>query len=47
MPFIDLPLRLKPIGQVAPDFAAALMPQLVRSLGNLLFQTHVFVHMEN
>jgi len=47
MPFIDLPFRLKPIGQVASVFATVVAPKFMRSLGNLFFQAHVFVHLEN
>ena len=47
MPFIDLALRLKPIGQVAPEFATAPVPKFIRSLGNLFFQAYVLVHMED
>jgi hypothetical protein len=47
MPFIDLPFRLKPIGQVAPVFATAPVPKFIRSLGNLFFQAYVLVHMED
>src|SRR5205823_8989291 len=47
MPFIDLAFRLKPVGQVVSVFVTALMPKFMRSPGNLLFQTHIFVHMEN
>ena len=47
MPFIDLPFRLKPVGQFVSGFAIALVPQFVRALSNLFFQTDVFVHLEN
>ena len=47
MPFIDLAFRLKPVGQVVSVLATALMPEFICPLGNLFFQTHVFVHMEN
>jgi len=47
MPFIDLAVRLKPVGQVISVFVTALMPKFMRSPGNLLFQTQIFVHMEN
>ena len=47
MPLIDLAFRLKPVGQIAPVFATALLPELMRSLGDLFFQTNVFVHLKN
>jgi len=37
MPLIDLAFRLKPVGQIAPVFATALLPELMRSLGDLFF----------
>ena len=47
MPFIDLAFRLKPVGQVVSLFVTTLMPKFMRSPGNLLFQTHSLVNMEN
>jgi len=47
MPFIDFSFRLKPVGQVVSVLATTPMPKFIRSLGNLFFQAHVFVHMEN
>jgi len=47
MPFNDLAFRPKPIGQVVSVFVAALMPKFMRSPGNLFFQAHFVVNMEN
>jgi hypothetical protein len=47
MPFIDLALRLKPISQIVPVLVTALMPEFIRSPGNLFFQAHFLVNMEN
>ena len=47
MPFINFTFRLKPIVEVAPVFASAQMPQFIRALSNLFFQTLVFVHVQN
>ena len=47
MPFIDLAFRLEPVGQVVSVFVTALMPKFMRSPGNLLFQTHFLVYLEN
>ena len=47
MPFIDLAFRLKPVGQVVSVFVTTLMPKFMRSPGNLLFQAHFLVNMEN
>ena len=46
MPLIDLAFRLKPVGQIAPVFATALLPEFMRALGNLFFDAHIFVHVE-
>ena len=47
MPLIDLAFRLKPVGQIAPVFATALLPEFMRSLCDLFFQTNVFVHLKH
>ena len=47
MPLIDLAFRLKPVGQIAPVFATALLPELMRSPGDLFFQTNAFVHLKH
>ena len=47
MPFIDLALRLKPVGQVVSMLVTALMPKFMCSPGNLLFQAHFLFNMEN
>ena len=47
MPFIDLPFRLKPVAQIMSMFAAFLLPKFMRALGDLLFQTHIFIHIED
>ncbi len=46
MPFIDLALGSKPVAQIAPVFATALLPEFMRALSNLFFEAHVFVHVE-
>jgi len=47
MPFIDLPFRLKQVGQIMSMFAASLLPKFMGALGDLLFQTHIFIHIED
>jgi len=47
MPLIDFAFRLKPVREIAPVFATALLPEFMRSLGDLFFQTNVFVHLKN
>ena len=47
MPFIDLAFRLKPVGQVVSVFVTTLMPKFMCSPGNLLFQAHFLVNVEN
>jgi len=47
MPLVDFSFRPEPVSQIMTVFAAALVPQLVGSLGNLFFQTHAFVHAQN
>jgi hypothetical protein len=47
MPFINLPLRAKPVRLITTVFATARLPKFMCSLGNLFFQTHVFVHFGN
>src|SRR5258705_10482099 len=47
MPFVDLPFRLKPVCQIVSEFAIAMLPKLMRPLGNLFLATQVLVHMKN
>jgi hypothetical protein len=47
MPLVHFPFRLKPVRQVCTLLATALMPPIVRALGNLFFKTHAFVHVQN
>jgi len=35
MPFTDLPFRLEPVREIVSVFAVALLPKLMRPLGNL------------
>ena len=48
MPFGDLAFRVKPIGPVIAGLGmmSALVPKLVSSVGNLLFQAQGLVHMQ-
>jgi hypothetical protein len=47
MPFVDLPFRLKPVGQIASVFVTSLPPKFVRALRNLFLKAYALVHLEN
>ena len=47
MTLSDRPLRSKPVGRINPLFATALLPNFMRPLGDLFFQTELFVHLEH
>ena len=47
MPFFDLAFGVKPIRQIISVLVPALTPKLMRSLGNLFLQTHIFIHVKN
>ena len=44
MPLVHFPLCLKPVSEICAVFVTALMPQFMRTLGDLFFQTHALVH---
>jgi hypothetical protein len=44
---VDLPLGAKAVGLIAPVFTTALLPEFMRSLGDLLFEAYVFMHFED
>ena len=46
MPVVDFSFRLKPVVQVASVSAAAVLPNLMRALSNLLLQAHILVHLK-
>ena len=44
MPICDFLLRLKPVGQIISVFTASLLPEFMRSMGNLFFETLISVY---
>ena len=47
MPFVDILFCTEPISPIPTMCATTLSPALVRTLGNLLVEAHIFVHTEN
>ena len=47
MPLVDLTFRPQPVAQIMTMLAAALLPQLVGPLGDLFFEAHTFVYVQD
>jgi hypothetical protein len=47
MPFVEFPFCLKPVCQIASVFAVALLPKLMRPLGDLFLAAQILVHVKN
>ena len=47
MPLIDFPFRLKPVFHFASRLAFAVVPEFVCPVGNLFFQTHIYIHVKD
>lgn len=46
VPLVDLAFSVKPVGQVASVFIIPVLPEFMRSSGDLFFQADVFINCE-